>query len=248
MTALTTWTASKTLRSILLAALLMAASLWHAKPAAAIAINIKLLHATLDGGAYDFFVDQAKVATLSFTQFSVDLAVESGTRQIRVFPTGSNTLLYAFSVEFKAYNKYVVVVAGRQATGLRPVVLTEPPIPAPRYFRFRVVNLDPDNPQPIELINISNRVIIPSVAFTENKWATLPSGAGYYHFRIRVIGAPNPFVSLAPTLFQSRKRYTVWVFNTNPPPGAPSAQRALPEMNMPNVREFQPNVYTLTQD
>jgi hypothetical protein len=39
------------------------------------------------------------------------------------------------------------------------------------------------------------------------------------------------------------------VFNTNPPPaGAPSAQRALPEMNMPNVREFQPNVYAVTQD
>ncbi len=239
----------KTLRSILLIVLMLATFIGQARPASAATASFRLLHATLDAGAYDIYLDTAKVATLSFTQFSGDIAVEAGNRQIRVFPAGNpNTPVLAISVLFGANHKYMVVIAGRQANGLRPLVLTEPPVPAPRYFRFRVVNLDPDNSQPVELINIRNRVIIPSVAFTENKWATLPSGAGEYHFRIRVIGQPNPFVTLAPTIFQSRKRYTVWVFNTNPPAGAQAAQRALPEMNMPNVREFQPNVYAVTQD
>jgi Domain of unknown function (DUF4397) len=239
----------KTLRSILLIVLMLGTFVSRAKPASAATASFKLLHAAPDAGAYDIYLDTAKVATLSFTQFSTDVAVEVGTRQIRVFPAGNTTTpVVLFSVPFGANHKYMVVIAGRQANGLRPLVLTEPPIPARRYFRFRVVNLDPDNLQPIELINISNRVIIPSVAFTENKWATLPSGAGEYHLRIRVIGQPNPFVTLAPTIFESRKRYTVWVFNTNPPAGAQAAQRALPEMNMPNVREFQPNVFALTQD
>jgi hypothetical protein len=234
----------------MLAGVLFASLLWQAKPASAATASFRLLHAAPDAGAYDFYLDMAKVATLSYTQFSANVAVEAGTRQIRVFPAGNTTTpVLVFNVPFSAHYKYMVVVANRQANGLRPVVLTEPPIPAYRYFRIRIVHLFPDNPQPIELININNRLIIQNVGFLENKWATLPSGAGEYHLRIRVVGQPSPFVTLTPTIFESRKRYTVWVFNTNPPPaGAPAAQRALPEMNMPNVREFQPNVYAVTQD
>ena len=238
----------KALRTFLLTVLMLAASLRQAAPASAATTSFKFLHASPDSAAYDFYLDDSKLSTLNFTQFSTDFSTNAGDHQFRIFQAGTiiNPVV-AFVVNLLAYQKYTVVIAGRQA-GLRPVVLAEPPIPAPRYFRIRVVDLDPDNAQPVELINIRGRIIIPSVGFTENKWATLPSGAGAYYLRVRVVGQPNPFVTLPPTVFGSRKRYTIWVFNTNPSPGTAAIQRALPEMNMPNVRDFQPGVFTLTQD
>ena len=239
----------KTLHTILLAVLMLTASLWQATPASAATTSFKFLHAAPDGAAYDFYLDDAKMTTLAFTQFSSDVSASVATHQIRVFPAGTTaTPVLAFTVPFGAYHKYTVVVAGRQATGLRPVVLTEVPTPVRRYFRIRVVNLDPDQPQPIELINISNRLIIPNVAFTANKYATLPSGAGSYHFLVRVVGNPTPFVDLPPATFESRKSYTLWVYKTSLAANAAAVQRALPEMNLPNVKQFQPNVFTLTQD
>ena len=238
----------KALFTILLTVLVLVAGLGQAVPASAATTSFKFLHASPDSAAYDFYLDNAKLITLNFTQFSTDFSTNAGDHQFRIFPAGNTTTpVVAFVVNLQANQKYTAVIAGRQA-GLRPVVLAEPPIPAPRYFRFRVVNLDPDNGQPVELINIRNKIIIPSVGFTENKWATLPSGAGVYYLRVRVVGQTNPFVTLPPTVFGSRKRYTAWVFNTNPPSGTAAIQRALPEMNMPNVRDFQPGVFVLTQD
>jgi|GEM_PF-2589884 len=212
------------------------------QPTPALATNgvvLKVFHASPGSGSYDIYLDAlpASVATLAIGQFTPAYEVNPGTHQIRVYPAGNtSTPTLVLTTNLARGKNYVVVLAGSGGS-VQPLVLVEPPTAPHGYFRYRLVNLAPGSP-PIELINSSNRVVIPRVSFTTNKYATLRSGLRY-NFSVRLEGQPTPFQILPEFIGRSRKSYTVWVLSTQiaaaqagaAPSAAPPADAAAPDID-----------------
>lgn len=151
--------------------------------------RLRVVHASPDAPAVDVLIDgRQEVTGAAFTQSSPYIAVDSGSRALRVEPVGSNTAVISANVRVAGATDYTVIAANRVAS-IEPLVLTDNnTAPAAGNIKLRLVHGAPGAP------NVDIYVTAPGVSI-----ATLTPNFTNVPFR----GA-SPYVEVPAGSYQVR--------------------------------------------
>lgn len=208
------------LHSILLAALsslilLSACSKDEDEPSKA---NVMVIHASADAPGVDLLVDNNKVNTqaLTFPNSTGYLAVNAGTRNIKVNASGTSTTVINADLTL-AENKNYSVFAANTLSSIEAVVLEDNlATPAAGKAHVRVVHLSPDAPavnigvQGLATNLFTNLAFKSGTAFT-------PVDAGTYNLEVK-LASNNAVVLTIPATLAAGKIYTVFARGFVTPP------------------------------
>lgn len=181
--------------------------------------RVLVTHASPDAPGVDLLVDDQKVnsAALTFPSNTGYLAVNSGTRNIKVNAAGTSTSVINANLTLEANKNYSVFAVNRLAT-IEAVVLEDNlATPAAGKAHIRVVHLSPDAPAVNIGIAGSSANVFTNLAF-KGATAFTPVDAGTYNFEIRL--ASNNAVALAipSTVLTAGKIYTIFARGFVAPP------------------------------
>lgn len=181
--------------------------------------RVLVTHASPDAPGVDLLVDDQKVntAALTFPSNTGYLAVNSGTRNIKVNAAGTSTSVINANLTLEANKNYSVFAVNRLAN-IEAVVLEDNlTAPAAGKAHIRVVHLSPDAPAVNIGIAGSPTNVFTNLAF-KGATAFTPVDAGTYNFEIRL--ASNNAVALAipATVLTAGKIYTIFARGFVAPP------------------------------
>jgi hypothetical protein len=161
--------------------------------------QLRVVHASPDAPNVDVLIDNKIVlSNVAFKEYNQDyLAVESGSRNIKVNATGTSTSVIDTTAELAAGTDYTVLAVGFLAD-IEPLILIDDNTkPSPGKAKVRVVHSSPDAPNVDVLVD--NQVVLTNVAFKESS-GFLEVDAGARNVKVNVTGTSTSVIDTTPTL------------------------------------------------
>ncbi len=180
--------------------------------------RVLVTHASPDAPGVDLLVDDTKVntAALTFPNNTGYLAVNAGTRNIKVNAAGTSTSVINANVTFDANKSYSVFACNRLSA--IDAVVTEDNLTAPATGKahIRVIHLSPDAPAVNIGVAGSTANIFTNIAF-KGVTAFTPVDAGAYNLQVKVASSGAVALTVPATL-EAGKIYTVFARGFLAPP------------------------------
>jgi len=161
--------------------------------------QLRVVHASPDAPNVDVLIDNAIVlSNVAFKEYNQDyLAVESGSRNIKVNATGTATSVIDANAELAGGTDYTVLAVGFLAD-IEPLILIDDNTkPASGLTKVRVVHASPDAPNVDVLVD--DKVVLTNVAFKEFS-SYLAVDAGPRNIKVNVTGTSISVIDTTPVL------------------------------------------------
>jgi len=170
---------------------------------------VKVVHASPDAPGVDLLVDNTIAGTnLTFPNNTGYLDVNSGTRNIKVNVTGTQTTVIEANVNFMENMNYSVFAVNSVAN-IEPLLVEDDlTAPAQGKAHVRFIHLSPDAPA-VDITLTDGTVVFGNKSFKEYT-AFTPLDAGTYDLQVRVAGTPTVALDLPGITVESGKIYTVF--------------------------------------
>lgn len=171
--------------------------------------RVLFVHASPDAPAVDIRVGSKKVAKwLAFPNNTRYLALDSGTRRVRVNVAGTKTTVIDARVKLQSRKNYSVFAVNGVAN-LEPLVLVDDlTAPAKGMAHVRFVHLSPDAPA-VDVALQGGAVVFGNQSFKDYTPFT-PLPAGTYDLEVRPAGATAVVLPLPGVTLDAGKIYTVF--------------------------------------
>lgn len=193
--------------------------------------NIMVINASPNAPGVDVLVDDKPAITnLLFPNNSEYIGALSGTRNIKVNPTGTATPVIDQDLNFETGSSYQSFFAFNNVEAIQSLVLEDdltPPAAGTAHLRF--VHLSPDAP-PVDVAIQGGPVIFDNVAFGEsdNNGEFTPVPAGAYNLEVRLAGTNTVVLPLPEITLEDGKIYTAFANGyVTPPAGAQGLNAAI---------------------
>lgn len=171
--------------------------------------NVLVVHASPDAPGVDLLVDDAVAATnLQFPDNTGYLAVDAGTRNVKVNVTGTTTTAIEADLNLAADVDYSVFAVDEVADITALVLQDDLTAPATGNAHVRFVHLSPDAPA-VDITLDDGTVVFGNQAFKGSTPFT-PLPAGTYDLQVRVAGTSTVALDLAPITLNEGVIYTVF--------------------------------------
>ncbi|MEI6312870.1 MAG: DUF4397 domain-containing protein [Bacteroidota bacterium] len=173
--------------------------------------NILVTHASPNAPGVDLLVDTKVVntAALNFPNNTGYLAVESGTRNIKVNASGTSTTVINADLTFEKDKNYSIFAVD-SLSKISAIVLTDDlTAPASGKAHVRFVHLSPNAPAVDVAVASSGAVVFGNKSFKEYT-AFTPLDAGSYNLDVRVAGTTTVALTLPTITLEAGKIYTVY--------------------------------------
>lgn len=173
--------------------------------------NILVTHASPNAPGVDLLVDAKVVnsAALNFPNNTGYLAVESGTRNIKVNASGTTTTVINADLTFEKDKNYSIFAVD-SLSKISAIVLTDDlTAPASGKAHVRFVHLSPNAPAVDVAVSSSGAVVFGNKSFKEYT-AFTPLDAGPYNLDVRVAGTTTVALTLPTITLEAGKIYTVY--------------------------------------
>ncbi len=173
--------------------------------------NILVTHASPNAPGVDLLVDAKVVntAALNFPNNTGYLAVESGTRNIKVNASGTTTTVINADLTFEKDKNYSIFAVD-SLSKISAIVLTDDlTAPASGKAHVRFVHLSPNAPAVDVAVASSGAVVFGNKSFKEYT-AFTPLDAGSYNLDVRVAGTTTVALTLPTITLEAGKIYTVY--------------------------------------
>ena len=170
---------------------------------------VKVIHASPDAPGVDLLVDNTVAGTnLTFPNNTGYLTVNSGTRNVKVNVTGTQTTVIEANVDFMQ-NKNYSVFAVNSVANIEPLLIEDDlTAPAQGKAHVRFIHLSPDAPA-VDITLTDGTVVFGNKSFKEFT-AFTPLDAGTYALQVRVAGTSTVALDLGNITVESGKIYTVF--------------------------------------
>ncbi|MEJ2102993.1 MAG: DUF4397 domain-containing protein [Ignavibacteriaceae bacterium] len=170
---------------------------------------VKVVHASPDAPGVDLLVDNTVAGTnLTFPNNTGYLTVNSGTRNVKVNVTGTQTTVIEANVDFMQ-NKNYSVFAVNSVANIEPLLIEDDlTAPAQGKAHVRFIHLSPDAPA-VDITLTDGTVVFGDKSFKEFT-AFTPLDAGTYALQVRVAGTSTVALDLGNITVESGKIYTVF--------------------------------------
>jgi hypothetical protein len=170
---------------------------------------VKVVHASPDAPGVDLLVDNTVAGTnLTFPNNTGYLTVNSGTRNVKVNVTGTQTTVIEANVDFMQ-NKNYSVFAVNSVANIEPLLIEDDlTAPAQAKAHVRFIHLSPDAPA-VDITLTDGTVVFGDKSFKEFT-AFTPLDAGTYALQVRVAGTSTVALDLGNITVESGKIYTVF--------------------------------------
>jgi len=173
--------------------------------------NVLVTHASPNAPGVDLLVDSKVVnsAALNFPNNTGYLAVESGTRNIKVNASGTTTTVINADLTFEKDKNYSIFAVD-SLSKISAIVLTDDlTAPASGKAHVRFVHLSPNAPAVDIAVASSGAVVFSNKSFKEYT-AFTPLDAGSYNLDVRVAGTTTVALTLPTITLEAGKIYTVY--------------------------------------
>ncbi|AMM51347.1 cell wall anchor protein [Rufibacter sp. DG15C] len=182
--------------------------------------NVMVVHASPNAPTVDLYVDGTKVnnTALAYPRNTGYLQVETGTRNIRVTPSGSGvaSAVIDANLTLAANMNYSVFAAGPVNNITAVVVEDNLTAPAAGRAHVRFIHLAPDAPNVDVVVQATNANLFSNIAF-KGSTAFTPVNAGSYTLLVQPVGTDVNAVTATVNL-QAGKIYTVFAKGFLVPP------------------------------
>lgn len=172
-------------------------------------VNVKVVHASPDAPGVDILVDdQVAGQNLTFPNNTGYLAIEEGTRNVKVNVSGTSTTVIEANLPLEGNENYSVFATDVVAN-LTPLVIVDdltPPASGNAHAKF--IHLSPDAPA-VDITLTDGTVVFGNIAFQEYTEFT-PLPAGSYDLQVRVSGTATVVLDLAGVNLMDGTIYTVF--------------------------------------
>ena len=170
---------------------------------------VKVIHASPDAPGVDLLVDNTVAGTnLTFPNNTGYLTVNSGTRNVKVNVTGTQTTVIEANVDFMKDMNYSVFAVNSVAN-IEPLLIQDDlTAPAQGKAHVRFIHLSPDAPA-VDITLTDGTVVFGNKAFKEFT-AFTPIDAGTFDLQVRVAGTNIVALDLPGITVESGKIYTVF--------------------------------------
>jgi hypothetical protein len=171
--------------------------------------KVMAVHASPDAPGVDLYVDNGLAGTnLEFPNSTGYLEVTSGTRNVKVNVTGTETTVIEANLPLEA-NKNYTVFAIDEVANLMPLVVEDNlSAPASGKAHVRFFHLSPDAPA-VDITLTDGTVVIGNTSFMEYT-QFLPLDAAMYDLQVRVAGTDTVVLELEGLSLMDGKIYTVF--------------------------------------
>jgi hypothetical protein len=171
--------------------------------------NVKVVHASPDAPGVDLLVDdQVAGQNLTFPNNTGYLAVDEGTRNVKVNVSGTSTTVIEADLPLDGNANYSVFATDVVAN-LTPLVIVDdltPPASGNAHARF--IHLSPDAPA-VDITLTDGTVVFGNIDFQEyTEFAPLPAGS--YDLQVRLAGTDTVVLSLPGIGLMDGTIYTVF--------------------------------------
>lgn len=171
--------------------------------------RVMAVHASPDAPAVDLLVDGVVVGSgLAFPNNTAYLAVNAGTRNVKVNVAGSATTVINADLPVSSGVNYSVFANGPVASIGALVIADDLTAPAAGKAHVRFVHLSPDAPA-VDVAVTGGPVLFPNRAFQQYTSFT-PVDAGTYDLEVRPAGSSSVVLPLPDITLQAGKIYTVF--------------------------------------
>ena len=167
-------------------------------------------HASPNAPGVDLLVDDEKQnsAALTFPNNTGYLEVESGSRNIKVNVSGTETTVIEADLDLEADKNYTVFAVD-SVSKISALVLTDDlTAPASGKAHVRFVHLSPNAPA-VDIAVTGGAVVFPNNSF-KGSTAFAPLDAGTYDLEVRVAGTNTVALPLPGIVLEAGKIYTVF--------------------------------------
>jgi hypothetical protein len=179
-------------------------------PTPAAQAKVLVTHASPDAPGVDLLVDNAKQnsAALTFPNSTGYLALNAGTRNIKVNVAGTSTTVINADIDFVANKNYSLFAVDSVAN--LGAVLFEDDLTAPASGKahVRFIHLSPNAPA-VDVALTGGGAVFPNFEFTEGS-TFLPLDAGTYSLEVRLAGTSTVVLPLPGIALEAGKIYTVF--------------------------------------
>ncbi len=171
--------------------------------------RVMAVHASPDAPAVDLLVDGSVAGNgLSFPNSTGYLAVNAGTRNVKVNVAGTTTTVINADLPVGAGGNYTVFASGPVASIGALVLEDDLTAPATGKAHVRFVHLSPDAPA-VDVAVTGGPVLFPNKAFREYS-AFTPVDAGTYDLEVRLANTATVVLPLPGIALQAGRIYTVF--------------------------------------
>jgi hypothetical protein len=172
--------------------------------------KVLVAHASPNAPGVDLLIDDEKQnsAALSFPNNTGYLEVESGSRNIKVNVSGSETTVIEADLDLEADKNYTIFAVD-SVSKISALVLTDDlTAPASGKAHVRFVHLSPNAPA-VDIAVTGGAVVFPNNSF-KGSTAFAPLDAGTYDLEVRVAGTNTVALPLPGIVLEAGKIYTVF--------------------------------------
>lgn len=180
-----------------------------------VAPRVMVVHASPDAPAVDIRVNNQVAATgLAFLQNTPYVAVNVGTNNIKVSPTGTTTYVIDANVPFTAATNYTVMAVDSVSKLKASVVQDDLTAPAAGKSHVRFFHLSPNAPA-VDIAVAGGPVLFSNRRFNDQSTnaafaAFTPVDAGSYNLEVRLAGTSTVVLPLGSVPLTAGKIYTVY--------------------------------------
>lgn len=176
--------------------------------------NVMVVHASPNAPAVDVRVNNnVAKANLAYPTNTGYLAVNSGSTNLKVSPTGTTTYVIDANVTLEAGKNYSVFAIDSVSKIKAAVIGDDLTAPAAGKAHVRFFHLSANAPA-VDIAVTGGPVVFGNRTFndqgTNNRTAFTPLDAGTYNLEVRVAGTNTVVLSLPNIALQSGKIYTVF--------------------------------------
>ncbi len=173
--------------------------------------NAMVIHASPDAPGVDLYIDGTLINSgtpLMYPDNTGYLSLVSGTRNIMVNPTGSQTSVIDADVTFRQDSSYSIF-AINDVNNIEPlVVMDDLTAPASGNAHARFFHLSPDAPA-VDITTDDGTMVFANYSFRDYS-AFTPLPAGDYDLQVRAAGTSTVVLDLAPITLSDGMIYTIF--------------------------------------
>lgn len=171
--------------------------------------NVLVVHASPNAPAVDLLVDNSVVGSgLAFPGNTGYLAVDAGSRNIKVNVSGTSTSVINANLDLASETNYSVFAVDSVSKITALVVEDDLTPPAQGNAHARFIHLSPDAPA-VDITLTDGTIVFGNQAFKDYTDFT-PLAAGTYNLQVRVAGTTTVALDLPGITLEQGKIYTIF--------------------------------------
>lgn len=193
----------------IVSALMLALSLTGLVSAQENVAQVRFVHAAVDVGPVDIFVDANRVASgVNFADVSAYVAVSAGVHKLTFMIPGQDAAEVASTTATFDGGRAYTVAAGKQSEMRFNVLNDDLSVPPAGKARVRLSHLSPDAP-PVDAEIVNGPTLFENIGFGKSSAYELVD-AGTYSLRVVAAGESTVFLQLPNTQLQAGKTYDIF--------------------------------------